>query len=310
MSTRTFRLGVVVALFATSGGQLFAQGHAQQLRIDVAGALVLGSGGEVTQVFGSALASELSRTRQYAMWADEACHFSVAPRTMMPRNAPHAWVVAITPIQTGDIGLVGPTVTFRLEWRRLGAGDGATAPSRTSEYTLGPGQSAPVDLVPTGATSRSADGCQARALSLRVGVDFEPRAQIDQRLLEAELWLVERSSDGRERSWPLVVRGLPNREVPFFFEPLVDGDWAIDLYGDIALWAEGTEHLARIRLNQRSRRTGAVSNPVRSSLISAPSIRMRAGAVADVTLPPFEAGAAGPLSGRTYSMRLRIRQLQ
>ena len=64
-------------------------------------------------------------------------------------------------------------------------------------------------------------------------MDNYPWEEDDRRLVVADLWLVERLSDGTEvqRSQPLSVRGLPNRPFRFYFDSVVDANVTLDIYG-------------------------------------------------------------------------------
>jgi hypothetical protein len=71
--------------------------------------------------------------------------------------------------------------------------------------------------------------------SIRVSVDNYPWEEDDRRLVVADLWLVERLSNGSEaqRSQPLSVRGLPNRPFRFYFDSIVHANVTLDIYGTL-----------------------------------------------------------------------------
>ena len=64
-------------------------------------------------------------------------------------------------------------------------------------------------------------------------MDNYPWEEDERRLVVADLWLIERLSNGTEtqRGEPLSVRGLPNRPFRFYFDSIVDGNVTLDIYG-------------------------------------------------------------------------------
>ena len=132
-------------------------------------------------------------------------------------------------IETTAIRVVRDAITFRLRWVRyaalrqqfdqipLDSSKAFRMPNEDLELTLRPGESSVLDTVrvPPGLKTVEGRTCRGSA-SIRVSVDHYPSEDDDRRLVAADLWLVERLSNGTEaRRSEVSVRGLPNR--PFRF---------------------------------------------------------------------------------------------
>ena len=61
------------------------------------------------------------------------------------------------------------------------------------------------------------------------------RTADDSRVVNTQMWLVERRQDGSERSSPLTLRGAFNQPTPFYFEPVLYGFLEVQLYGSFTL---------------------------------------------------------------------------
>jgi hypothetical protein len=214
-------------------------------------------------------------------------------------DATTAWRVEVTPRR-----VVSDAVTFRLRWvRSVDNGKAFTVPNEDAELTLRPGESRLVDSVPVPPGAKTFDGqpCKTSVASVRVAVDYYPEADFDRRLVAAELWLVERLSNGTERTQPLSVRGLPNRPIPFYFDSIVDGSLSLDIFGRVvARLASGA---MEVSFQTRSRWGEDWGRSVESV------IHVKPGEVIDVRLPKLGDGA-GPFANRDLSIRVRARQLR
>lgn len=95
--------------------------------------------------------------------------------------------------------------------------------------------------------------CATTAL-IRATVTNYPLADNDQRLVATELWLIDRLPDGSEvpRSEALTIRSLPNHPGRFFFDSIVEGSDALDLYGMVIARVDGND--LRLTLETRARR--------------------------------------------------------
>jgi hypothetical protein len=243
--------------------------------------------------------------------------FAVSSDGSLREDAATAWKIELTPIR-----VVADAVTFRLRWVRaaalrqqldqlpLDAAKAPGAPTDDIQLTLRPGESWPVDTVPVPSGAKTVDGrfCGSTS-SLRASVDNYPWEEDDRRLIVADLWLVERLSNGTEaqRSQPLSVRGLPNRPFRFSFDSIVDANATLDIYGMLISRLE-TDALA-ISVETRSRWAPGwpdFSGPQRSVKSD---IQVKPAETVEIRLPML-GDHAGPFAKRAFSIRIRARQLR
>jgi hypothetical protein len=250
-------------------------------------------------------------------WGDTCEAFAISSDGSLREDATTAWKIELTPIR-----VVKDAVTFRLRWVRvaglrqqldqlkLDAGKISGVANDDVELTLRPGESWPVDTVRVPPGARTVDGqpCGTTS-SIRASVDHYPWEGDDRRLVVADLWLVERLSNGTEaqRSQPLSVRGLPNRPSPFYFDSLIDGKVALDIYGILTSRLE-TGALA-ISIETRSRWAPGSPNFSGPQRSVKSEIQVKPAETVDVRLPLL-GDQAGPFGKRAFSIRLRARQLR
>ena len=245
--------------------------------------------------------------------------FAVSSDGSLRDDATVAWKIELTPVR-----VMADAVTFRLRWvrraaprqqlERLSFDDGKTAGATGDEIelTLRPGESWPVDTVqvPSGAKTVHGRPCGG-ASSIRASVDAYPWIEDERRLVAADLWLLERLSDGSEaqRGQPLSVRGLPNHPFRFYFDSIVDGDMSLDVYGTlVARLASGA---MQISVETRCRWVGGSSDrrhigPQRSVKSD---IQVKPSETVEIRLPML-GDRAGPFAKRALSIRVRARQLR
>jgi hypothetical protein len=239
----------------------------------------------------------------------ETCDaFSVSSDGSLRQHATSAWRIDVTPTR-----VVGDAVTFRLGWQMAA---GRTRNDRMSlefndafrpdeiELTLRPGESWLVYTL----RNISRYSC-AGTSSIRVSVDNYPREEAERRLVVADLWLIERLSNGREvqRSQPLSVRGLPNRPSRFYFDSIVDANATLDIYGTLISRLE--RGVIAISLETRSRwapESRNIAGPQRSVQSD---IKVKPAETVEIRLPLL-GNEAGPFATRAYSIRIRARQLR
>ena len=238
----------------------------------------------------------------------ESCDaFSVSSDGSLRDHATAAWRIDVTPTR-----VVGDAVTFRLRWQMAGMlGDrmslefSDTFPRPDEiELTLRPGESWLVYTV-RNIYRYSCGGTS----SIRVSVDNYPWEEDERRLVVADVWLVERLSNGGEaqRSQPLSVRGLPNRPSPFYFDSIVDANVTLDIFGTLVSRLESG--VIAISVDTRCRwAPGArnVSGPQRSVKSN---IQVKPAETVEIRLPML-GDEAGPFAKRAYSIRIRARQLR
>jgi hypothetical protein len=239
--------------------------------------------------------------------------FSVSSvRGDVGENATTAWNIEVTPIR-----VVRDAVTFRLRWVRfaalrqqldqvpLGSSKDFRVPSEDIELTLRRGESWPVDSarVPSGTKMIDGRTCRGSA-SIRVLVDAYPSEDIDRRLVVADLWLIERLSNGTEapRSQIPSLRGVPNHPVPFYFDSIVDGSASLDIYG--MLTARLESGATAVSVETRSRWDDAGPRRFMESVI-----QVKPGEIVEIRLPKLGDGA-GPFARREFSIRILARPLR
>jgi hypothetical protein len=238
----------------------------------------------------------------------ESCDaFSVSSDGSLREHATAAWRVDVTPTL-----VVGDAVTFRLRWRMavmrgdrmsLEFSDAFSRPDET-ELTLRPGESWVVYTL-RNIYRYSCGGTS----SIRVSVDNYPWEEDERRLVVADLWLVERLSNGGEvqRSQPLSVRGLPNRPSPFYFDSIVDANVTLDIYGTLVSRLES--NVIAISVETRSRWAPGSRNFSGPQRSVKSNIQVKPAETVEIRLPML-GDDAGPFAKRAYSIRIRARQLR
>ena len=232
-------------------------------------------------------------------------------------GATSGWRVVLTPI-----GMKDGAVTFRLRWiRALDTGKEMSAKGEDIELTMRPGESRSLDSVivpPDKATGRPCPIWDNRGkqielsrVALRVSVDYTPHESLERRLVGVDLWLIERVAGGAERTQSMSVRGLPHREIPFYFDAITDNATLLEVLGYVAASPAGDglavllqtrSHLGPAAFDWRDGKR-APTRYVDSRL------QLKPGETVEVALPQLE-GSAGPFAARRYAIRIRARQLR
>jgi hypothetical protein len=224
-------------------------------------------------------------------------------------EATTGWRVQVTPTR-----IVNRAVTFRVRWvRGVDNGRPSTTVGGDAELTLVVGEARTIDRVAVPSNGRTGDGspCRFSEAILRISADYRSEAY-DRRLIAADLWLMERLPNGRERSFPLAVRGLPNRPIEFHFDSIAEGARALEVFGELVarLGADGLE----VTLRTFSR-WGPTPFDWRDTLSTSvfqlqPSvIQVRTDETVEIGLPSLDS-PAGPFANRAYSIRMRARQIR
>lgn len=242
-----------------------------------------------------------------AMFSVTGCgHFALrtGPPLTFADGAIAGWRVEITPLK-----VVNHAVTFRLRWTRaLDTSKSFEPPREDIELTLKPGESRPIDTVPVPmGNAKTFDGkpCTTKAASLRVSADFP---DMDHRLVAADLWLIEKLANGKERTQTQSVRGLFNSAIPFYFDGVTDGTNRVDIFGKLV--ADTVQGGFEISIEG----VRAVENPepqwgywaarwFRSTL------HVKSDEVVDVALPPQD-NPQGTLNDRMFSIRIKTKQIR
>jgi hypothetical protein len=283
------------------------------LQVSVRGMTVQTTGGERESVGMSTGPIAIGKLTTAVFALNECGNFSVSAGSRMLNDPTTVWRVEVTPTR-----VEGRAVTFRLKWvRSRDNGKDTSGPSGEAELTLRPGESMPIDIVPlTLPAIRPSDRvCDARAASIRVAADDWPIAQDERRLIASDLWLIERLADGTERGQPLSIRGLPNHPTDFYFDSIVDGGVALDIYGHVI--ARPQSGVMDVTLETRSRLTqGGQSSQIwrQGNMYSArrveSAIRLKPEEVVDVALPRLSENESGAFANRVFSIRIRARQVR
>ena len=263
-------------------------------------------------IVGRPVATTFSRAENCAAWSVSSAVGDVR------EDATTAWN-----IETTAIRVVRDAITFRLRWVRYAAlrqqfdqiplesSKAFRIPNEDIELTMRPGESAVVDTVrvPAGLKTMEGRTCRGSA-SIRVSVDHYPEEEDDRRLIAADLWLVERLSNGSEaqRSQVLSVRGLPNRPYRFYFDRVVEASFPLDIFGFLTARLESGATAVTIETRCR---WGHANSPgfygpqqfVESAVVVKPE------EIVEVRLPKLDAGA-GPFARREFSIRIRARPLR
>ena len=303
MKVRSMSLGLLLCLSATAA---FAQVR-DDAEIRVSGYSFSANGAEkpaeslsswrtTTGTTKSALFSVVGCGHVAARWDSAGSAFQ--------NGSVAGWRVDITPTRVVD-----HVITFRLRWTRAldTTAKAVAPPGEDVELTLKPGESRPIDTValpPAPASGPGGRPCAAKAASLRVSVAFP---EWDNRLIGADVWLVERLSDRTERSQLLSLRGIPHRPMPFYFDRMGD----VDLFGELVADLDGgTVHVAleavraQFEAPPRADRTGYIAAGWDRA-----TVRLKPGEVVEVPLRQLEE-RFGPYAKGNFALRIRARQIR
>ena len=107
------------------------------------------------------------------------------------------------------------------------------------------------------------------------------------------------------------VRGLPHREIPFYFDAITEKELSLEVLGHVAASPEGAA--IAVQLQTRSHWGPAVfdwRDGKRAATRYVDSrLQLKSGETVEVALPQLE-GSAGPFAARRYAIRIRARQLR
>ena len=248
---------------------------------------------------------------------DNCAAWSVSSRVGDVRDdATTAWN-----IETTAIRVVRGAITFRLRWVRYAAlrqqfdqiplesSKAFRMPNEDIELTLRPGESSVLDTVRVPAGSKTMEGrtCRGNA-SIRVSVDNYPSEDNDRRLVAADLWLVERLSNGTEaRRSDVSVRGLPNRPFRFYFDRIVEGKLSLDIYGILIARPENAAMAVSVETRSHWGDPSVADNFIGPQRSVESLIKVKPEEIVEIPLPKL---GEGPFGNRQFSIRIRARQLR
>jgi hypothetical protein len=293
-------------LASFAGAQTF-----EHLSLDVEGKVIRVDGGEQPNTALSSGALEIGKkTSAVFSKMPNMCGFAVSGTLNL--QAVSAWTVEVTPLRVDN-----DAVTFRLHWTRSRSeGGSSTTPGADVELTLRPGQSIPVDVVPLSPSVKMPyEQCGVRATLLRVGVNYWPRPLEDRRLVGTDMWLVERLADGTERGQALSLRGSFNRATPFYFDTVTEGNAKLEFFGEFTLTVTADRLTMKLEARSRLIEDGRASTSLREgnlwrSRVVNPTVSFAPGEVVAVELPRLNESDSGAFAGRTFSIRIRSRQIR
>jgi hypothetical protein len=232
-------------------------------------------------------------------------------------GATTGWRVHLTPL-----GMSAGAVKFRLQWTRaLDTGREMSPKSEDIELTLRPGESRSLDSVvvppdkntgrPCPITDNRGKQIELSRVGLRVSVEYTPHESLERRLVGVDLWLIERTPAAAERTQSMSVRGLPHRQMPFYFDAITEKEVSLEVSGHVAASPEGAA--IAVQLQTRNYLGPAVfdwRDGKRAATRYVDSrLQLKPGETVEVALPKRE-GSAGPFAARRYAIRIRARQLR
>jgi hypothetical protein len=239
------------------------------------------------------------------------CGVSSAPYVVS--EAVGGWYIWVTPVT-----VEGNRVTFRLIWERSPNGNtDAWNPGTERTLTLAIGQSIPLDVVSAPPQRGTAPACGSVATVLRVSVASAIPAERDRRLVSTELWLVERRSDGTERTQEQTVRGPFDQPLTFFFDAFDDQskDAAIEFQGRFVATPDATGVALDLTTTSRVVFPDTVLYVLNDGTFFRgreveSALRFTGDQIVSVDLPRLAENATGAFQGRTYTLRVRSRQIR
>jgi len=239
----------------------------------------------------------------------DLCSFSASHQPTFGVNAVNAWTAEVTPLR-----VQGNALTFRLQWaRRIDSGKPTNTPPTNVELVMRPGESMPLDgaaVLP----GLSPTYCKAQAVSVRISVERHPSPEFDTRVFESEVWLVDRQSDGTERTQSLILRSRPYEKAPFFFDAIVAADRTLVFDGELsATPTDFNPEQVSLRVDARKHvlvPQGRTFAQVSWARIGGATLSVTTGAVGSVDLPPLNDDNAGPLNEHRFSIRIRTKKLR
>jgi hypothetical protein len=227
------------------------------------------------------------------------------------------WRVQLTPVRVSD-----GAATFRLKWvRALDTTFEVHPRSEDIELTMRLGESRLIDSVDVPPNKEPGKPCELwdnrgkpveySRIALRVSVTYHTWDIHERRLMAADLWLIERLPKGGERTQALTVRGLPHRQIPFYFDTIREDALALEILGSVIARPE-TDAIS-VELQTDSRWGPAAFDWREFQRVqlrrSESRVRVKPGETVEVALRRLD-DSAGPFTARQYAIRIRARQVR
>ena len=303
-------ISLLVAVSAIAEAQTFAN-----LSVSIEGRRLQTRGGEVGSAGMSSGALSVGK-RVTAVFAQppDMCGLAVQGFGTPDANATSGWIVHATPLR---VDVDDDAVTIRIEWTRSrSGGKQSSGPGGNLEVTLRPGQSLPLDVVELPATSTLYQTCGMLGSILRIGVVNRPSADQDRRLIAADLWLIERTTDGVERSQLQSVRGQLNQHTPFYFDTTTGRGASLDIFGHFTASVDGDSLMMKLATRSRVMTDQQLSSSSMAEFDRHPvreiesTIRLKGDDVIEIQLPRIGENASGAFDNRRYSIRVRAKRIR
>lgn len=221
-----------------------------------------------------------------------------------PADAGYGWRLSLTVVGVGDDGSAKIHAVWRTAWDRGRVVDG---PEHSSDLLLQRGGAAVLDYLRRGDSS---DDVQCGALGMGLQIVM-PRPDPDlQPLIEAELWLVKKGTDGTEEAQHQVVRFRGADPGEFFFDEIT--------------WPGSENAPQRVRVSGALLMQGIVDDKIaldftaRKMIVALTQgagsttrhLMLSPGEVTAFDLPmPGRSAAPGAIPAGTLSLRLRVRRI-
>ena len=283
------------------------------LRIWIKGIELHNDGGAQQRVGSAGRGFAIGQPVSASIWKEAAkCVLSAGPTRRSP-NAEIGWTVDAVPIKVVD-----DAVTFSLEWKRdRDKGKDSGGPGGSSELTLRPGETLPIDIADL-LTTETSSPCPYRRLELLIGVEHYPPADLDRRVVATDLWLVRRVANGSTESEPVSVRGQLNRPTPFYFSTVSDSGVSLDFYGEVTVRERGAsrevELITRSRLIEGGRQSETMPAGPNTRMFVAREVKstmqLKANEVVAVELPRLGENASNAFANQMFSIRLRSQRIR
>jgi len=147
-------------------------------------------------------------------------------------------------------------------------------------------------------------------LLLRAGAWVATEEELDfpdfsRHLIGADVWLVERLPDGKEKSQLQSLRGAPHRPIPFYFDSVTDGTNRFDIFGTIV--SDPQQEGVEIAVETVRAKADSGQEGYQSAQWFRSTVHMKPAEIVDVALPAR--GEPG-LANRTFSIRIQAKQIR
>jgi len=276
------------------------------------------SNGRTTVTTLTSLVGDMRSPQTLFVYVPKSVCDGIAVSEYEPPRSPYGWRIFLGPVTYAPQSKAPVRADVMLTTLRMWNASGKVpdAPMFAALPTQAAERSAVLDTLPA---LRPSGGCTAAALTLEAQLLPETSVQrVAEKLVEAELWFVHKTPDGKETSQRQVVRMRDGGRGDFYFDDLnltlpnesQRLDIAVEVFGTLhtgTVDSHGninlTLHLTRRYIAKGTAfgvwpKTGKTEYPT----------TITAGEVVSFLLPPL-ADDGGILLGHRFSVRLRIKPI-